>query len=81
MVVNIGFGTLNVNAQRRDASISIGESNQSTWSAHSKRNFGYGMPFGMNTQFNIVNHISDVDGVDSPINDMDFSGSFENQTG
>lgn len=80
MVVNIGFGAINVNAQRRNASISVGETSQGAWSSHEKKNFGYGMPFGINNQFNIVNNISDFDAVDTPIQDSDFIQPNQNQT-
>jgi hypothetical protein len=80
MVVNIGFATINVNGQRRNASITVGENSQGAWSAHEKKNYGYGILFGVNTQVNIVNTISDLDGVDAPIRDNDFVQSNQNQS-
>jgi hypothetical protein len=80
MVVNIGFAAINVNGQRRNASVTVGENSQPAWSAHEKRNLGYGILFGLNTQVNILNTISDVDGVDAPIADNDFVQSNQNQS-
>lgn len=80
MAVNITFGSINVNAQETNATISIGESSQSGWSAHSKFNFGTGMLFGINNSWNIINNILDNDAVDSPIMDNDGLVSFQNQS-
>lgn len=80
MVVNIGFAAINVNGQRRNASVTVGENAQPAWSAHEKRNLGYGILFGLNTQVNILNTISDVDVVDAPIADNDFVQSNQNQS-
>jgi hypothetical protein len=80
MVINIGFAAINVNGQRRNASITVGENSQGAWSAHEKKNYGYGILFGVNTQVNILNTISDLDGVDAPIKDNDFVQSNQNQS-
>lgn len=80
MSVNITFGAINVNAQDTNATISIGETLQSGWSAHSKYNFGTGMLFGVNNSANIVNTILDNDAIDAPIMDNDGVQAGENQS-
>lgn len=77
--VNISFGSINVNAQNTNSTVSIGEASQAGWSAHSKNNFGNGMLFGWNNSFNMINNIFDNDVIDSPIIDDDAVGSAQNQ--
>lgn len=77
--VNISFGSLNVNAQDTNSTVSIGEASQAGWSAHSKNNFGNGMLFGWNNSANMFNYILDNDIIDSPIIDDDAVGSTQNQ--
>ncbi len=80
MSVNISFGTINVNAQDTNATVSIGENSQGGWSAHSKNNFGNGMLFGINNSANMINNIFDNDAVDSPITDNDGIQPNQNQS-
>jgi hypothetical protein len=80
MSVNISFGSINVNAQETNATVSVGETSQVGWSAHSKNNFGTGMLFGINNSANIINNILDNDAVDSPIMDNDGMQPNQNQS-
>ncbi|MFC7394188.1 hypothetical protein [Scopulibacillus cellulosilyticus] len=80
MTINIGFGTINVNAQTRDGAVSVGENNQSGWSNHGKNNFGNGLIVGINCITNNISNIIDNDIVDDPINDQDFIPSNQSQT-
>lgn len=79
MSVNITFLALNVNGQYRNSAVAIGESTQTAWSAHAKRNYGNGMIFGWNNSANMLNTISDNDPIDTPITDLDAIRSFQNQ--
>ncbi|MDC3413713.1 hypothetical protein NC797_13780 [Aquibacillus sp. 3ASR75-11] len=69
MAVPIVFGSINVNAQDTNATVSIGQNTQSGWNAHSKNNFGYGMLFGWNVATNSLNYVFDPDVTDTAIND------------
>lgn len=79
MAVNISFMSLNINAQYRNTTVSVGEAMQSAWSAHAKRNYGNGMLFGWNNSVNMVNGIMDNDPIDAPIVDSDALRSAQNQ--
>ncbi|MBM7643861.1 hypothetical protein JOD45_000052 [Scopulibacillus daqui] len=80
MAVNINFGAINVNAMTRDGTVSVGENNQTGWSAHGKQNIGNGFFYGMNFTTNSMNNIIDNDIVDDPVNDQDGIPSNQNQT-
>ncbi|MFC7391755.1 hypothetical protein [Scopulibacillus cellulosilyticus] len=80
MAVNINFGAINVNAQTRDGTVSVGENNQTGWSNHGKNNYGNGLLLGINFFANNLSNIIDNDVVDVPVNDQDGIPSNQNQT-
>jgi hypothetical protein len=67
MQAAIHFRDINVNGMDRNASVSIGETDQNGWSAHGKSNTGLGSQTGI--QYTLQNEtiIQDNDAIDAPI--------------
>ncbi|MBM7645301.1 hypothetical protein JOD45_001512 [Scopulibacillus daqui] len=67
MAVNFSFGSINVNSQARNSTVSVGESNMPGWTYYGKSAYGNGFFIGIsNTQF-VSGNVNDMDGIDNPI--------------
>lgn len=79
LAVYINLIAINVNAQDKNATVSIGEVSQAGWTSHNKNNFGNGMFFGISAAPNNWVFIMDNDVLDMPVNDNDNVPSAQNQ--
>lgn len=79
MAISILFNMINVGAQQRNGTVSVGEIIQSGWTAHAKQNQGQAGIFGISSTVNFGSIIIDNDLIDSPIFDNDATPSAQAQ--
>ena len=79
MAVPIVFGSINVNQQNTNSTISVGTNSMPNWDSHQKRNYGVGGTPGFSFFTNVFNYVIDPDMLDALISDPDIVPTAQNQ--
>ncbi|MFZ5985644.1 MAG: hypothetical protein ACOYWZ_00760 [Bacillota bacterium] len=79
MAVPIVFNAINTVHINTSSMVSVGVNSQPGWSSHQKRNFGFGVPNGINWNTLGSSCIIDTDVTDMPINNPTGNVSPQNQ--
>lgn len=73
----IKFDQINVNALNRNATVAIGENQQSHWETFNKQNYGSGFHSGENVLGKNMNLIQDNDFIDAPITEQSVNNTLQ----
>ncbi|MBM7646790.1 hypothetical protein JOD45_003024 [Scopulibacillus daqui] len=80
MAINFSLGSINVNSQARNSSVSVGETNLPGWTYYGKSAYGIGFHIGIFNQQFVYGNVNDMDAIDNPIGTATNDPSIQGQS-